>query len=265
MADISTKNTVYNDVEYIFTEEGKSGVVKQNNGYKFSVVGAVLFSDKDNWVRSRYTRCSDTKDNLLDTITWAKLQEKTQIVYTKIPYEYNGYIYTPDEELYNKANQNPLNYIIPVKLAYSSIVTENDQGGTVKKNYVSYDTLIRTNTLQLINNQNVDFLFDGIAILAVPYKTEKSDLYHPLINSQDLFLLNIEYFPEEKIKILHNQNNKLISNTEIHIFLEEDKIVTNSNDLREYNVGLHLVNDGTTNKINNGVRCLGGTTKLLLR
>lgn len=265
MADIATSNTVYNDVEYIFTEEGKSGVIKQNNGYKFSVIGAVLFSDKDGWVQARYLRNSDTKANYLDTVTWEKLQEKTQIIFTKIPYEYNGFIYTPNEELYNTALQNPLNYLLQVKLAYSNIVTEDSEGGVVKTKYVSYDTMVRTDTLQLINNQNVDFLFDGIAVLAVPYKTEKSDLYHPLINKQDIFILNIEYFPTEKIKVLHNQSRKLVFNTEIHIFLEKDLQVKNGEELKPYNAGIHLVNDGSSNTIHNGVKSLGGITKLLLR
>ena len=49
-------SSVYNKVEYVFTDEGKEGIFKQNNGMKYSVVGAVLFSDKYNWVNGKYNR-----------------------------------------------------------------------------------------------------------------------------------------------------------------------------------------------------------------
>ena len=74
--------TVYFDEECVFTDEGKAGVVKQNNGYKFSIVGAVLFSDKDNWVYGRYLRKNLlTRENYLHTITWEQLKKNTQIIY----------------------------------------------------------------------------------------------------------------------------------------------------------------------------------------
>lgn len=259
--------TVYFDEECVFTDEGKAGVVKQDNGYKFSIVGAVLFSDKDNWVYGRYLRKNLlTQENYLHTITWEQLKKYTQIIYTKVTYDYMERIYTPNEDQYNAVNNSPTDNLLPVQYAYSSMAREID-GAVVTENYTSIDVQVRTNSFQLINHQNVDYLFDGIAILAVPYKIEASDLYNPMIDYQNLYILALHYFPGEKLKILHDQNNKLVFNTEIHLFLRDD-ITVDTTDLYPDNgkmcEGLHIVNDGTSNKKLTNIMSLGGTTKLLL-
>lgn len=237
-------NSVYKTAICEFTDEGKSGLIKQSNGMKFSVVGAVLFSDYKSYFKS--------PDVKIKKITWDELKEKTQIIFTKITYNYEGGYYIPDEIQFNTALKSPINYMLPAKNSYD-------------KFKMTYDVLVKPNTVNIINTQNTDLLFDGVAILGIPYKQEKIDLGHPLIDNQSIYLLAIEYFPDEKIKILKNQNKKLIFNIELHVALAgiiEDLEIEYPNNM---NAGLHKVNDGTTNTKLKNVSSLGGITKLLLR
>ena len=219
-------SSVYNKVEYVFTDEGKEGIFKQNNGMKYSVVGAVLFSDKYNWVNGKYNRKHVkivdgeeviTDKTYLNTITWKTLKANTQVIFKNVQYEYMGGYYVPNEEQYNNATQNVSN-LIPVQEAFSSSKGENET-----LHYVSYDVIIKKNTLNLLNLENIDYEFDGLALIGVPFKNDIVDLDNPIIDSQDFFILSLAYFPDEKIKVLHNQNNKLAFNIELHLHLNEDK------------------------------------------
>lgn len=271
-------NSVYNKVEYVFTDEGKECIFKQNNGMKYSIVGAVLFSDKNNWVRGKYKRKHvvngevQPDKNYLHTITWKKLQANTQVIFKNVQYEYRGGYYVPNETQYNKATTNVLSNLIQVQEAFST--TKNMEGDPV--HYVSYDVIIKKNTLNLLNLENIDFEFDGLALLGIPYKNEITDIYHPLFDYQDYSIVAISYFPDEKIKVLHNQNNKLSFNVELHLYLNDDKgieLVKWNEETQEYEDDeesrdlyhcLHFVNDGTSNKTNENIKSLGGTTKLLI-
>lgn len=274
-------NSVYNKVEYVFTDEGKECIFKQNNGMKYSIVGAVLFSDKYNWVRSKYSKkhvkvVGDetivTDKNYLHTITWKTLQANTQVIFKNVQYEYRGGYYVPDETQYTNATNNVLSHLIQVQEAFST--TKNMDGAPI--HYVSYDVIIKKNTLNLINLENIDFEFDGLALIGVPYKNEITDLYHPLIDYQDYSIVAISYFPDEKIKVLHNQNKKLAFNVELHLYLQKDKgieLVKWDEETQKYVPDeeakdlyhcLHFVNDGTSNKTNENIKSLGGTTKLLI-
>lgn len=262
-------NSVYNKVEYVFTDEGKECIFKQNNGMKYSIVGAVLFSDKNNWVRGKYKRKHvvngevQPDKNYLHTITWKKLQANTQVIFKNVQYEYRGGYYVPNETQYNKATTNVLSNLIQVQEAFST--TKNMEGDPV--HYVSYDVIIKKNTLNLLNLENIDFEFDGLALLGIPYKNEITDIYHPLFDYQDYSIVAISYFPDEKIKVLHNQNNKLSFNVELHLYLNDDKgieLVKWNEESRDLYHCLHFVNDGTSNKTNENIKSLGGTTKLLI-
>ena len=133
--------------------------------------------------------------------------------------------------------------------------------------------------MNLLNLENIDYEFDGLALIGVPFKNDIVDLDNPIIDSQDFFILSLAYFPDEKIKVLHNQNNKLAFNIELHLHLNEDKgivFVKYDKETQEYIVDeddeehkklyhcLHFVNDGTSNKTNENIKSLGGTTKLLI-
>lgn len=272
-------NSVYNKVEYVFTDEGKECIFKQNNGMKYSIVGAVLFSDKYNWVRSKYTRkhlingVVKEDKSYLHTITWKTLQANTQVIFKNVQYEYRSGYYVPDETQYTNATNNVLSHLIQVQEAFST--TKNMDGDPV--HYVSYDVIIQKNTLNLLNLENIDFEFDGLALIGVPYKNDITDLNHPLIDNQDYSIVAISYFPDEKIKVLHNQNKKLAFNVELHLYLNDDKgielvkwdeetqkYVPEEDEVKDLYHCLHFVNDGTSNKTNENIKSLGGTTKLLI-
>ncbi|MBO7526296.1 MAG: hypothetical protein J6T74_00185 [Clostridia bacterium] len=274
-------NSVYNKVEYVFTDEGKECIFKQNNGMKYSIVGAILFSDKYNWVRGKYNRKHVkivdgeevvTDKNYLHTITWKTLQANTQVIFKNVQYEYRGGYYVPNETQYTNASNNVLSHLIQVQEAFST--TKNMDGSPI--HYVSYDVIIKKNTLNLLNLENIDFEFDGLALIGVPYKNDITDLYHPLIDYQDYSIVAISYFPDEKIKVLHNQNKKLAFNVELHLYLQKDKgieLVKWDEETQKYVPDeeakdlyhcLHFVNDGTSNKTNENIKSLGGTTKLLI-
>lgn len=264
-------NSVYNKVEYVFTDEGKECIFKQNNGMKYSIVGAVLFSDKNNWVRGKYNRkhvvggVVQEDKSYLNTITWKTLQANTQVIFKNVQYEYRGGYYVPNETQYNKAITNVLSNLIQVQEAFSTTKGENEQGGIDTLHYVSYDVIIKKNTLNLLNLENIDFEFDGLALIGIPYKNDITDIYHPLFDYQDYSIVAISYFPDEKIKVLHNQNNKLSFNVELHLYLQKDKgIVLDEETPEDLYHCLHFVNDGTSNKTNENIKSLGGTTKLLI-
>lgn len=264
-------NSVYNKVEYVFTDEGKECIFKQNNGMKYSIVGAVLFSDKNNWVRGKYNRkhvvggVVQPDKNYLHTITWKTLQANTQVIFKNVQYEYRGGYYVPNETQYNKAITNVLSNLIQVQEAFSTTKGENEQSGIDTLHYVSYDVIIKKNTLNLLNLENIDFEFDGLALIGIPYKNDITDIYHPLFDYQDYSIVAISYFPDEKIKVLHNQNNKLAFNIELHLYLQKDKgVVLDEETPEDLYHCLHFVNDGTSNKTNENIKSLGGTTKLLI-
>ena len=260
-------NSVYNKVEYVFTDEGKECIFKQNNGMKYSIVGAVLFSDKNNWVKSKYIRkhvvdgVVQPDKSYLNTITWKTLQSNTQVIFKNVQYEFRGGYYVPDETQYTNATNNVIPHLIQVQEAFST--TKNMDGDPV--HYVSYDVIIKKNTLNLLNLENIDFEFDGLALIGVPYKNDITDLNHPLIDNQDYSIVAISYFPDEKIKVLHNQNKKLAFNIELHLYLQKDNGIKWDEEAEEdlYHC-LHFVNDGTSNKTNENIKSLGGTTKLLI-
>lgn len=269
----STNSTFYKNSKFVITYEGRRNLVKQNNGLKYSIVGAVLFSDKNNVIKAY------SNNNTLEAISWKFLQEKTQIIFKDVQYDYVNGLYIPDENQYNEAIDNPISYLLPTLISYSKNPytpddNANDEEEKYDYGYISYDVMIRANSVSIFNQTNADMAFDGIALLAVPYKIEDIDLMHPLLDNQDLICAVLEYFPDledqgEKIWILHDQNKKLVFNSELHLNIGDDIELINNNPY-EYGYeglqeGLHIINNGTSNKTLKNITTYGGTTKLFLR
>ena len=87
----STNSTFYQNAKFVITYEGRRNLVKQNNGLKYSIVGAVLFSDKNNVIKAY------SNNNALESISWKFLQEKTQIIFKDVQYDYVNGLYIPGE------------------------------------------------------------------------------------------------------------------------------------------------------------------------
>lgn len=79
-------NRFYQDVICILTNEGKNLFAKQSNGIKFSKVGAVLFSDKNNSIKSAYEIGKNDGHFALKNITLEQLKNYTTVIYRNISY-----------------------------------------------------------------------------------------------------------------------------------------------------------------------------------
>lgn len=237
---------LYKDSIFEFTYEGRHTAIKQNTGYKTCIVGAVLFSDKDGAIKQNKEK--------LKAFSWELLKYHAQIIFKNVSYTYMDSMYIPDEAQYKNALLNEYSYLLPVNISYS------------KDQYISYDVIIDTKTFNIANPLNVDMPFDGIAFLALPYKNEITDYSFNSLDKQNLTLSIIEYFDEDKIWILHNQNDKLVFNTEFHFHFDDiEPLYRNDVYKNDMENGLHFVNNGSSNKVMNKTITLGGTTKLFLR
>lgn len=249
------ENSLYNDVISVITDEGKECIIKQDTGNMFSVVGAVLIADKNNWLYTRYKRKNiETQERYLKTVTFKSLNEKVQVVYKGINYNNIDGLYITDEETDIDYTKN----LFEVQQSYSK-----KDDGTVK--YVSYDVILSPNQTNISNSQNEDNLFDAIGLIGLPYKINQTEINNNIIDKNKCFLFSIVYFPTEKIKFLHNQHKKLVFNIETHYTVGDD-LVLDKKDLYPENLelGLHQVNNGSTNTVLTDVNTIGGTTKLLI-
>jgi len=249
----------YNDVKCIITNEGKSLFAKQSNGVKFAKVGAVLFSDIRGTIRDCYDRGGD-EQRILKNLTLKQLKNYTTLIFSTIPYTMEGSIYVPnDYPAYNRALENA-NNLIPIQIAYGNkediSVDEEGLQETTYTKYMSYDLLLKTNSLPI--NRVSDMNFDGFAILGLPFKSLASDTFTNINIEQDFATIAIVYFPNEKLQVLKNQSKNVAMNVEMHVFLDEpfnlknleyinDKGLEPKNPIRFIN-GLHFTNDGLHNR-----------------
>ena len=266
----------YNDKICVLTDEGRSNLVKQNNGIKHSIAGVLLISDYRKYLETLYS--IDDSDPLSDTslhkITLEDILKNTRVIFNKVNYTYRSEQYIPNSVQYTKALSNIKNYLTPCEISYNTASKSNLNDETEEKNnYVSYDVMLENKTFQIENNTDDDLTFDAIAFLGMPYKNEKDDEID-IINKQNLIVYAIEYFPKDKLMILKNQNNKLVMDAELHLWISNEENVTNiiptdksGIPVLDYNTlaaGLHITNDGMTNTINSGVSAIGGTDKLFM-
>lgn len=249
----------YNDVKCIITNEGKSLFAKQSNGVKFAKVGAVLFSDIRGTIKDAHDRGGD-EQRILKNLTLKQLKNYTTLIFSTISYTMEGSIYVPnDYSSYNKALEDA-NNLIPIQIAYGNKedISVDDEGlqETTYTKYMSYDLLLKTNSLPI--NRVSDMNFDGFAILGLPFKSLSSDTYTKINIEQDFATIAIVYFPNEKLQVLKNQSKNVAMNVEMHVFLDEpfnlknleyinDEGLEPKNPIRFIN-GLHLTNDGLHNR-----------------
>lgn len=249
----------YNDVKCIITNEGKSLFAKQSNGVKFAKVGAVLFSDVKGTIKDAYDKGGD-EQRFLKNLSLKQLKNYTTLIFSTVSYTMEGSIYVPnDYSAYNKALEDA-NNLIPIQIAYGNNenINVDDEGlqEITYTKYMSYDLLLKTNSLPI--NSLSDMNFDGFAILGLPFKSLSSDTSTNINIEQDFATIAIVYFPNEKLQVLKNQSKNVAMNVEMHVFLDEpynlsglgyidNKGLVPKNTMRFIN-GLHLTNDGLHNR-----------------
>lgn len=264
-----TNGIYYNDVECFFTNEGRTSFIKQNNGIKFSKIGAVLLSDYNKSLYHAVT--SDNSDTVLNNLTLKQLSNYTQLVFKDIPYNYEGGIYTPQNyDEYNSSLENNKN-LIDIKIAY-----ENDDND----DYFSYNFTLVNTTLNVDRNSSEDMNFDGFVLLGLPYKsTPEEQNIEGITEQQTAAVLAVVYFPkdEEKLQVLYNQPSTVAFNVELHIHLAEELNLTDELEyvdsmdrpiegegiqLRDA-IGLNKVNDANNNR-NGDTETVGSDKELLI-
>lgn len=212
--------------------------------------GAVLFSDKNNIFQRYKETYPDQFTEYIRHFTWEFLSKNTQIIYSDVSYDYINGLYIPNENQFKHAIEYPLKHLIPVKISYYT--KENEY-------YISYDVMLDRQTLKISNQY--DMSFDGIILLSLPYKNTEKEINNAAEDKQNLTATLIEYFDTEKIWLLKNQNKKLVFNTEMHLNIKEDRELTKE----MYEKGIHIVNNGTSNKKLKDITTIGSINKLLLR
>ena len=128
----------YRNVNCYFTNEGRTTFAKQNNGIKFSKLGAVVFSDKNN---ALINAIKAENYIAINNITLKQLNDYTQLIFGNIKYEYNGdNTYTPSKtDDVNKSINTAQNYL-QVEISYERKSEED---------YISYDFTLKTDTLNI--------------------------------------------------------------------------------------------------------------------
>lgn len=244
----------YDNIECTLTQSSKSNFIKQNSGIRFGLLGAVLFIDNNKFL---HNMCQ-AQDNYTYSITWKELSSKTTIIFTGIEYTYNGVVYPNNQSQYDELINNPqIGNLLPIS---HSFVNEND---------VSLNVSIKSYTFNIANINNKDLAFDGIAFISEPYIQEYADLDCKLIEDQNKYVSLITYFndtydEDKKIWLLNQQERKLSFNVNHHFHFDEDTVYVGQ--LYENNLqdGIHIINNGATNKNLNTIYTIGGTTNLLI-
>ena len=238
----------YNNDVCLIPAEGRNLIVKQANGIKYSAVGAVLFSDVKNSIKSAY---ESDKENLsiLKNITLEQLKNYTTIVYNNLSYTLEGGVIIPDN--YNQYNNalNDKNHLFNVQIAYDS--DSNDE------KYISYDFVLDPASVSV--KRVGDLNFDGFAILGLPYKPIKTEESLPILTPQNYAILAFVYFPleDQKFQILNNQPKNVAMNYEVHVYSDFVNVsglsyITHKGlepkNPQRFLFGLHMTNDGKHNR-----------------
>lgn len=256
----------YKNVNCYFTNEGRTTFAKQDNGIKFSKLGAVVFSDKN---QSLINAIKAENFDAIDNLSLKQLNYYTQLIFGTVKYSYDGSTYTPDNtEDVEDAIKNPTK-CLPIDISYERNSDET---------YFSYDFTLKTNSLNIDSSTGADFNFDGFALLGIPYKSTINDRIEGLIEPQTPTVLAIIYFENdnEKLQILYNQSDIVAMTVELHISLKDEiylgaikeYVDTNGNPV-ENNiatrnlVGLRKVNDGLNNR-DSDTDSIGSDTNVLI-
>lgn len=225
-------NLYYNDTICEITHDGYLNIIKQFNGAKFSIVGAALINDYDNWLKSIYQKYINEGINDFKNISIDTLKEHTSLIYKNIEYKNvnDKYVVVNSKDL----NKSFYELCLPSQISFD----ETDD----KTHYTSYDVIIKKDNILC----NTDVTADGVALFALPFKTDVVDenKTSPYTTVEQPVLFSITYFPNDKIKIFKDQPNSLAFNSEIHFNIGEDMILDElslSDDVSQYNI--HLLNE----------------------
>lgn len=236
---------------FIVTEEGKTVVAKQRSGIMPAILGFALVRDNKGWLK-KYVRANQSGDfkhevayEPLKKITFNDILKNCTVIFRGVSYDYVSNQFRPNAAVYDKAVANPTNYLFPVYNSYNRYKQDEDviEEEPMTQTYISYDAYIQPGMLN-VTNVTDDMTFDAIIYFSSPFKPEEQNRLYGDPQLPSMFAIN--YFDDDKLMIVKNQNNRLVMNVEIHFSMAsfDTKKVTTA----DYNpFSIHLVNNRVTN------------------
>jgi len=254
---------------FVITEEGKTVVAKQRSGVMPAILGFALVRDNKGWLK-KYVRgtnpSSDFKHDvayeLLKKITFNDILKNCAVIFRGVSYDYDSNQFRPNATAYEAAVKNPTSKLFPVYYSYNRWKSENDDDveEPMEKTYISYDAYIQPGMLS-VTNVTDDMTFDAIIYFASPFKPEKQNLNIGDPQLPSMFAIN--YFDDDKLMIVKNQNSRLVMNVEIHFSMTSfDAKKVTTTDYEPFSI--HLVNNMVTNTQLKDAKTFSTTDNLLI-
>ena len=238
------------DRAFVITEEGKTVIAKQRSGIMPAILGFALVKDGKKWlykfVRGMTTN-ADMNKELLRKVTYQDILNNCTVVFRGVTYDYDSNQFRPNGAAYEQAAKNPSNRLFPVYSSYNRWKPEDEESAEdepMKKTCISYDAYIQPGMMS-VTNVTADMTFDAIIYFASPFKSEKQNLNIGDPQLPTMFAIN--YFDNDKVMVVKDQNKRLVMNVEVHFSMTSfDATVVNITDDYEP-FSIHLVNNMETN------------------
>jgi hypothetical protein len=247
----------------VFTDEGRTTVFKQGNGLKFANIGFALVKDSRKYlfkkVRGGSSEETITPDfSKLKDLTISDILTNCDVIFNKVSYkDVGGSLQPVSYKQQSNAKKSLASYLFPIYYSYQ--FDEDEEAD--KKAYISYDVYIKPGMISIADWAN-DLEFDAIIYFALPFKPERQN--KGLGDKQTAAMFGINYFTDDKVMILKDQNARLVFNVEAHFHFDTFDPVPVSLPA-DYNPNcLHIVNNKVTNTVLTDANTLGTTDNLLI-
>ena len=253
------------DRAFVITEEGKTVVAKQRSGLMPAFLGFALVKDNKKWLY-KYIRGmtpdGEVKKERLRNVTFQDILKNCTVVFRGVTYDYDSNQFRPNATAYDRAVANPTSYLFPVYYSYNRYKSDEDveEKEPMEKTYISYDAYIQPSMLS-VTNVTDDMTFDAIIYFASPFKPEKQNLNNGDPQLPSMFAIN--YFDDDKVMVVKNQNKQLIMNVEVHFSMTSfDVKKVTATDYDPFSI--HLVNNMVTNTQLKDAKTFSTTDNLLI-
>ena len=254
---------------FVVTEEGKTVVAKQRSGVMPAILGFALVRDNKGWLK-KYVRSANPASDFkpenayepLKKITFNDILKNCTVIFRGVSYDYDSNQFRPNATAYEAATKNPTGKLFPVYYSYNRWKPEEDveEDEPMTQTYISYDAYIQPGMLS-VTNVTDDMTFDAIIYFSSPFKPEEQNRLYGDPQLPSMFAIN--YFDDDKVMVVKNQNKRLIMNVEVHFSMTsyEAKKVTVS-DYEPFSI--HLVNNRVSNTQLKDAKTFSTTDNLLI-
>lgn len=248
----------------VFTDEGKRTIFKQGAGFNLANIGFALVKDSRKYlfkkVRGGSSEESITPNfKLLKDLTFSDILTNCDVIFNKVSYnDVGGSLQPASYKQQSSAKQNVASYLFPI---YNSYQFEEDEEAE-KSAYISYDVYVKPGMISIANWAN-DLEFDAIIYFALPFKPESKN--KGVGDKQKAAMFGINYFTDDKVMILKDQNARLVFNVETHFHFDDLEAKTATLPAGYDPNCLHLVNNKVTNTVLIDANTLGTTDNLLIK